>query len=139
MSIEDKHDLLCRFLKKCCFSVDLNMNDTFGYACAESYNMDIHELDFVLCVYEQYEDDGINAFVAIRNKQDVIKPLQTEKYLEAKKQIKEYLSECGNCGKQLDPHDEDKGVHMRLLNSGPLISGDGFKYYCINCAVKKGL
>lgn len=81
------------FLKEYCFSISLNSNDTFAYACADSTNVDISDLSKLMEMEEKYSADGVNAFSSCvygAEFEDVIKPWQTENYFKALEELKGY-------------------------------------------------
>ena len=82
---------LHRFLEDYAFTVALNANDTFGYACAEAIDVDIDELPGIIELEEKFGYSGVNAFMAIKSNQDVIPPVRDENYIEAKKYIKQHF------------------------------------------------
>ncbi len=77
------------FLDKYAFYIDLNANDTFGYACADSTTIDIQELPGVIELDRLFGSDGVTAFMAHRRQTDPIPPLITKKYKEARKYIED--------------------------------------------------
>lgn len=69
------------------YSFPLNMNDTFGYACAESVDVDFPDMLVVTELYEKYGKPGVDAWASIKEDVHVIKERDTEKYKEARKEI----------------------------------------------------
>ena len=92
-------------LKECSYySLPLNMNDTFGYACSESEDVDFPDMLAVTEIFEKYGVPGVNAWAAVKTDQDVIIQRQNDKYKAAKKEIeadrtKYYWLEARKAGK----------------------------------------
>lgn len=80
---------LSRFLEKYTSSIDLNANDTFGYACSENVTVYISELPGIIELEELFGYNGVLAFMSFKSDQDPLGELVTEKYKEAKKYMKE--------------------------------------------------
>lgn len=83
---------LFRMLDKVAFSVSLNMNDTFGWACAESEEVAIIDLPKLLDVWEKFGSSGVDAFAAVQRDEDVMdhKAVRTPLYYAAKEYLKNY-------------------------------------------------
>lgn len=86
-----KYALLRSFLEENVFFILLGANDTFAYACADITQMCVEDLDKALELYEKYGCDGVIAFQAHIRKADPLRQLQTEKYKEARKLLKDYV------------------------------------------------
>lgn len=70
-----------------------NLNDTFGYATADSERlyMDQEEnQEWLVKMFRKYGHDGIVAYCAKVRAQDPIPPCQTEKYFAAMKDMSEW-------------------------------------------------
>ena len=80
------------FLKKYCFWISINMNDTFGWACADYEQVDIEDIPKILEIEERFGSDGVNAFCAGIRGEDVMDhpELRTQQYYEAKKFLADY-------------------------------------------------
>jgi len=70
--------------------VYVNMNDTWGYACADSEEVPVDELPKVLYAWKNYEGDGLTAWAALKTGYKPIEPLLTDKYYEAHTKIAAY-------------------------------------------------
>ena len=78
-------------------NVSLNMNDTFGYACADAEDVLPEEFALVVELFEKFDYHGFTAWAAYKRKQDPnswscepIKPRITPQYLEAVAYIKDH-------------------------------------------------
>lgn len=65
----DFHELIkiAKMLHDCAYgSIELNMNDTFGYACA--WGVECHEFDLLAVseLYEKFGQDGVVAWASIQ-------------------------------------------------------------------------
>lgn len=78
------------FLYEHAFSITLNANDTFGWACADSVSIAIEDLPKLFEVEKLYGSDGVTAFMSLVADCNVIDPLNTEKYKQAKEYLKDY-------------------------------------------------
>lgn len=78
-----------KFLDDYACYVDLNANDTFGYACADTTTIDVQELPGVIELERLFGIDGVTAFMAHKRQADPIPPHITKKYKEARKYIQE--------------------------------------------------
>lgn len=85
-----KNDKLAALLLHNAFSIQLNANDTFGYACADSVDVSVFDLPKLLEVEEKFGPDGVNAFMALVREQEVLKELQSDKYWEAAEYLYDY-------------------------------------------------
>lgn len=65
----------------------INVNDTFGYACADSEDMTFNDINPVYELYKDFGYDGVVAWVAKNRNEDPIKPRMTEKYKQAKERL----------------------------------------------------
>lgn len=81
---------LWKFLSENAFSVTLNANDTFGWACADSVDVDLYDVPKLQEIEEKYGHCGVIAFMAKVRGYDPIEPRRTEKYWAAKKELKSY-------------------------------------------------
>ena len=90
VSEKEKADL-ASLLDNCAFSVTLNANDTFGYACADSVSVDWADVWMLKEVYDLYGYDGVNAFMSVIRKHDVLPELMTPKYWQAKDHLKNFI------------------------------------------------
>ncbi len=77
------------FLDRYAFFIDLNANDTFGWACAESETIDITELPGLIELERLFGPSGITAFMSVKRDQDPLSQLIDNNFKEAKKYIKE--------------------------------------------------
>jgi hypothetical protein len=68
-------------------TIELNMNDTFGYTCAESEELDLKDWQEVAEIFHKYGIPGVNAWTAVKRGYDVIKERQNEAYFTAKNEI----------------------------------------------------
>jgi hypothetical protein len=71
-----------------CF-IELNANDTFGYACSDSTAIDIQELPGLIQLEKLFGSGGVDAFMAKKRDCDPIPPLKTKEYKKARKYIEE--------------------------------------------------
>jgi hypothetical protein len=53
-------------LLKGAHTVELNMNDTFGYACAESVTFDVSDLNRMVPILARYGQDALTAYAAVK-------------------------------------------------------------------------
>ena len=70
------------------FTIELNANDFFAYACAWSLTVYEQDVFWMIPIIEKYEDDGINACMAYIQNQEPIKPWHTDKFKEAIEELK---------------------------------------------------
>lgn len=61
----------------------INVNDFFGYACADAVEIDPLDLDWIVPVVEKYKKPGFNACLCYIRKQLCLEKYQTEKLFEA--------------------------------------------------------
>jgi hypothetical protein len=74
-----------------------NLNDTFGYAAADSeriYMDGESNQEKLVEMFRRYGISGINAYVSKIRGQDVIKPLQTDAYYAAKQELEDWEYEA---------------------------------------------
>ncbi len=81
-------DELCEFLSAFLW-IYPNLNDTFGYACADSERIVLGDADesnvvVLVNVWIRYRHAGIRAYAAKIRGQEVLTELQTPEYLAAK-------------------------------------------------------
>jgi len=81
---------VAKYLYDNAFAIELNANDTFGYACADSVRVSIEDLPKLLEMDEKFGNDGTLAFMALVEGCDVLKELQSDKYHEAVAYLKGY-------------------------------------------------
>lgn len=73
-----------------CFSIELNANDFYGYACSDSERLDPMDLEWALPIIRKYGYiDGTSAVMSIISQLMPIKEYQTEGFNRAMKEIKE--------------------------------------------------
>lgn len=58
----------------------LLMNDTFGYACSDSEEVEIGEMPILSKIYDTHKYDGLIAWAANKRGCEPIKPLITDEY-----------------------------------------------------------
>lgn len=73
-------------LKRHSFStrIELNANDTFAFACADSVVINEDGLFLFVECHERWGNDGVTAFMAAVRGEAPIQPWITDKYVEAK-------------------------------------------------------
>lgn len=71
------------------FSHSLNMNDTFGYACADAGELGAYDRIKLTPIIAKYGDDALNAFEAVKRGYDPIPPRINENFKAAKAAILE--------------------------------------------------
>jgi len=76
-----------KFLDDYAFFIELNANDTFGYACADGQMIDIQELPGLIELDKLFGPEGIIAFMSVKRNEDPISRLVNKKFKEAKKYI----------------------------------------------------
>lgn len=69
------------------FWLVVNMNDTFGYACADAEEVPVEDLVHIRPLYQQYGPDALNAYSSVKRKVDVLKELRSPGYYDAKEKI----------------------------------------------------
>lgn len=57
------------FIKEQCFSLEVNMNDTFYWGCADSERISVYDLDEVLRLYRKHGSAGLDAFVIAKRRE----------------------------------------------------------------------
>lgn len=93
MDDESKFETLMDLLSDCHY-LTLNMNDTFGYACADSEEMDADDVGEILDIYKKYGSASLIAYASLKSGDLPIKPLRTKEFFKAKKEL-EKLAENG--------------------------------------------
>lgn len=83
-------DRLKQFMNDYAFWIELNANDTFGWACAESERVSVDDLDRLLEIEEQYGADGVIAFMAAKRNCEPLGQLITPEYKAARESLKGY-------------------------------------------------
>ena len=68
-------------------SYTLNMNDTFGYACADCGELAMYDKIKLTPIIAKYGDDALNAFEAVKRGYDPIPPLINTNFKAAKAEI----------------------------------------------------
>jgi hypothetical protein len=96
MSNDKKAEILLKILDNSVFfHHTLNMNDTFGWACSDSEEIDSGDLMDMLPLYEKYSYDAFTAYVSVKRGGELpIMPLLTDNFYKAKKEI-ELLAKDG--------------------------------------------
>ena len=87
--LEELRWLNCFLSKQ--FYVTLNMNDTFGWACADTEDMPVWDIKKFLPVFMKYKHDATNAYAAVKRGCDVMDhpKLRTPEYYLAKAEIEQ--------------------------------------------------
>jgi len=93
MDDESKFEMLLELIRDCHYLI-LNMNDTFGYACADSEQMDASDVEEILHTYQKYGSATLIAYASVKTGDLPIKPLRTKEFFKAKKEL-EKLAENG--------------------------------------------
>lgn len=70
------------------FTIEMNANDFFGYACADSVRIDIVDLEWVIPIVEKYPNDGINAVMSFIREQFPLPTYQTKNFKLALDEIR---------------------------------------------------
>lgn len=73
------------------FSISLNMNDTFAFACADVEEMSVSDFDLMVPVISKYGQDALTAYAAVKRNQEPISckcDHKNERYQAAKVEIK---------------------------------------------------
>lgn len=65
----------------------LNMNDTFGYACADSEEVTLSEIPEVYRLWKKYGHHGLTAWSAVKRNVDPIDECKSEQYTLEMKEI----------------------------------------------------
>lgn len=65
----------------------INMNDTFGYACADSEEISVSELIEVRDIWKKYGHHGLTAWSAVKRNVDPIDECKSEQYTLTMKEI----------------------------------------------------
>ncbi len=79
-------DTLTKFVRGS-WGIVLNANDFFGFACADAVTVHPLDLEWVLPMYEKYDQVGIDACMSYIAKQKPIQPWITDKFNEAYAEI----------------------------------------------------
>lgn len=89
-----KLQLILKLLKQDSFWIALNMNDTFGYGCADIEDLTFFELEKILPIYEKYGDDALTAFACVKRGEGCmpIKERQNANFSKALVEIKNILT-----------------------------------------------
>lgn len=72
------------------FSFQLNMNDTFAFACADSEEMSTDDFEKIVPIIAKYGQNALNAYAAVKRKAEPIDckcNWKNEQYQAAKKEI----------------------------------------------------
>ena len=70
-------------------SVELNMNDTFGYACSDSQDVPLADLHTVSMMWGDFGDDGLIAYAAFIRQRDPIAPRMNAGYMKARAMLEQ--------------------------------------------------
>lgn len=54
------------------FSVNLNMNDTFAFACGDSEEISVEDFDLMVPIIAKYGQSALTAYVAVKRDADPI-------------------------------------------------------------------
>ncbi len=65
------------------FSLNMNANDFFGFACADAVEVDPLDLDWIIPVVEKYGNDGLNACLCYIRQQLCLENYHTKEMFEA--------------------------------------------------------
>lgn len=83
-------------LVRCSFSVVINLNDTFSYACAESDDIDRDDVEVIIPFIQKYGRSALIAYCSIKCGYDPSIPSELSKeFYSAKEELKK-LSETGH-------------------------------------------
>lgn len=69
------------------YGVDVNMNDVFGWACADSENIEGSDLVDLKPYWDKYGDDALMAYASIARGCDLIKPRMTDTFKQVRAEI----------------------------------------------------
>lgn len=69
------------------FEIQINANDFFHYASAQSVGIDSNDFDWVLDHIEKYGNTGLDACIAYIQNQEPIKPHRTEDFNKALQEL----------------------------------------------------
>lgn len=85
-------DALAKLIHHAAFHITLNMNDTFGWATADSEDVSNYDLEKLVDVYQKFGRAGIDAFAAMQRGYDVMEhpAVRTQLYYAAKEYLKDY-------------------------------------------------
>lgn len=74
------------------FSISVNCNDTFGYACADATDLDMHaDSDKIIAMWRKYGWEGLIALCALKRHYQPIKERRTPTYMQAWDEVKDYI------------------------------------------------
>jgi hypothetical protein len=65
-------------------SIEINVGDTFGYACSDSEELSFSDWGEVALLFDRFGQDGVNAWVSLKRGCDVIPERNNLKYKDAK-------------------------------------------------------
>lgn len=71
------------------FSLELNANDFFGWACADSVTVSVFDMWWVLPIVKKYKHSGVSAVMSYIEQSQPIEPHRTENFLKAFKELEE--------------------------------------------------
>lgn len=71
------------------FGIEMNANDFFAYACADSVSLDPKDLPWVTDIYSRFGDEGVNACLSYIGNTLPIEPWRTPGFNEALKAVEE--------------------------------------------------
>ena len=96
------------------FTLDMNANDFFYYACAQSVPIESHDVEWMIPIVMRFSASGLNACIAYVANREPIKPWRTPEFEEAilmLKQLKPIVhSDCDNA------YQYDKEGPYRVIN-----------------------
>lgn len=69
---EDQRNKAIQILLGGSFSLNLNMNDTFGFACADCETFDVDDLEPMIPLINRYGRHALTAYVAVKRKEEPI-------------------------------------------------------------------
>ena len=82
LTLDDDHEV----------SVGLLMNDTFGFAVADSEEVPMEHLGVIWALWEDFEQDGLVGYAAAKRKDIPIMPWQTPRFFKAHARAQELLA-----------------------------------------------
>jgi len=80
-----------KFLKEYAHYIEINANDTFYYASADTTSVDVWDLWKAVEVESLYGAAGVIAFQAKIRDEEPLETWQTEKYKQAKEYLKSWV------------------------------------------------
>lgn len=85
-------NILYKLIYNCAFHLTLNMNDTFGWATADSEDVSDIDIPKLVEVYQKFGSSGVDAFAAMQRGYDVMDhpAVRTPLYYAAKEYLKDY-------------------------------------------------